>query len=246
MMPDAVILCGGAGLRLKSVTGDAPKSMASVAGRPFMEFLLLQLKRYGFSRVVLSVGYQQQVIRNHFGAEAFGLKILYSSESSPLGTGGALRQAVSLITTETALVMNGDSYTDVDLQQVAATHSKNNADLTVVVFAEDRADAGTVLLDQNKKITTFAEKRPVDSARYRSAGIYVLNKPLMDRVPHAVKVSLEEQIFPGWIAEGRNVQAFVHPGKCVDIGTPERFQGAQDIFASVETAESASRNEGQL
>lgn len=246
MMPDAVILCGGAGLRLKSVTGDAPKTMASVAGRPFMEFLLLQLQRHGFSRVILSVGYQQHVIRDHFGSEAFGLEVLYSSEPSPLGTGGALRQAANLLTTESALVMNGDSYTDVDLCRLANTHLQDKADLTVVVITEDRSDAGTVLLDHNHRITTFAEKRPVQSARYRSAGIYMLSRQLVDRIPQAVQISLEEKVFPGWIAEGRNVRALVHPGKCIDIGTPERFQGAQDIFANVEAAGSAPRNEGQI
>src|ERR1700740_3457412 len=98
--PDAIILCGGLGLRLRSVTGDTPKTMVSVCGRPFMELLLVQLKRNGFSRVILSWGYRSDVIRNHFGEKAFGLDLSYSLEPSPLGTGGALRHAWSLITTD--------------------------------------------------------------------------------------------------------------------------------------------------
>src|SRR5271166_5311858 len=77
-MPDAIVLCGGAGLRLRSVIGDAPKAMARIAGRPFMELLLRQLQRHGFQRVVLAVGYQMEVIRSYFGERTFGLHLTYS------------------------------------------------------------------------------------------------------------------------------------------------------------------------
>ena len=246
MMPDAILLCGGAGLRLRSVTGDdAPKAMASVAGRPFMELLLLQLKRHGVSRVILSVGYQQHVIRNHFGEKAFGLELLYSSESSPLGTGGALRQAANLVTTDSALVMNGDSYTDLDLGRLALTHLKDKADLTVTVVAGTQSDAGSVLLDDQGRITAFAEKRFVQSAHYRSAGIYMLSKHLLAGISHGLQISLEQQLFPAWIEEGRTIRGFIHVGTCIDIGTPERYQGAQAILANVEAKGSATRSEGQ-
>ena len=115
-MPDAIVLCGGAGLRLRSVIGDAPKGMAAVAGRPFLELLLRQLRRHGFERVILAVGYQRDMIYSHFGESAFGLRLAYSVESSPLGTGGAVRNAADLVESESVLIMNGDSYTDADLQ----------------------------------------------------------------------------------------------------------------------------------
>jgi len=245
MMPDAIVLCGGAGTRLRSVTGTAPKAMAIVAGRPFMEFLLLQLRRYGYTRVILSVGYQQQVIRDHFAEKAFDLNLSYSSESSPLGTGGALRQAIDLVKTDIALVMNGDSYTDLDLCRFAFAHQKHAADLTVAVVAEDRTDAGSVLLGDHGRITAFAEKRPVVSSRYRSAGIYMISRSLAASIPQAVQISLEEQLLPLWIQEGRHIRAFVHPGTCIDIGTPERYQGAQDFLANFEAAAMAPRSEGQ-
>src|SRR5262245_4985053 len=109
--PDAILLCGGAGLRLRSVIGNAPKGMADVAGRPFLELLLRQLRRHGFERAILAVGYQKHVIHSHFGGRAFGLHLAYSAESHPLGTGGALRNAAQLVRSESALIMNGDSYT---------------------------------------------------------------------------------------------------------------------------------------
>src|SRR5271166_5438180 len=85
--PDAILFCGGAGLRLRSVTGDVPKAMASIAGRPFLELLLRQLRRHGLQRVILAVGHRRDVIRSYFGERAFGLNLAYSAESKPLGTG---------------------------------------------------------------------------------------------------------------------------------------------------------------
>src|SRR5215469_10920947 len=145
--PDAVILAGGAGLRLKSVTGDVPKPMAKIGNRPFLELLLLQLKRQGFTRIILSVGTKQQMIRKHFGDSAFGLELTYSLEPSPLGTGGGLRQSVAHIAAESFLVLNGDSYTDVDLQQLLQTHRKSEADVTMAVIPGTRSDGGSVGFD---------------------------------------------------------------------------------------------------
>ena len=85
-VPDAIVLCGGAGLRLRSVTGDAPKSLANIGGRPFLEILLSQLRRHGFQRVILAVGYQRDLIREHFGdGGAFGLAVNYSIEVGAAG-----------------------------------------------------------------------------------------------------------------------------------------------------------------
>jgi NDP-sugar pyrophosphorylase family protein len=233
-IPDVVILSGGFGLRLRGMIGDVPKPMAQIAGRPFLELLLRQLKRHGFSRVVLSVGYKQEVIREFFGEKAFGLELAYSIEASPLGTGGALREATGHIGTETALVMNGDSYTDVDLSRLVRQHAGNDADVTVVVIPESRADAGSVVLDREGKVTAFAEKRQVPESRYLSAGIYMLRKDLIAGVPQGSKISLEEQLFPQWLAAGKGIEGFVFEGQCLDIGTPERYRKAQHALEKVE------------
>jgi NDP-sugar pyrophosphorylase family protein len=242
--PDAVILSGGFGLRLRGVVGDVPKPMARIGSRPFMELLLRQLKRHGFSRVILSVGYKHEVIREHFGEKAFGMELVYSIETSPLGTGGALRQAFDDIRTETALVLNGDSYTDADFSRFIQAHARNLADVTVVVIPETRSDAGSVVLDRNGKITAFAEKRVVPESRYLSAGIYMLSQSLIGTIPRAEKISLEEQLFPQWLAAGRKIEGFVFEGQCLDIGTPERFQKAQGLLQKVEL-ESVFESEGK-
>ena len=241
--PDAVILCGGLGLRLRSVTGDTPKTMVSVCGRPFMELLLVQLKRNGFSRVILSTGFRSDVIRNHFGEKAFGLDLLYSLEPSPLGTGGALRHSWSLITTDSILVMNGDSHTDLDLRDFMLTHARRESDLTVAVVPETRTDAGSVLVDDNGRVTAFAEKHPLLGSRFKSAGIYMISSNLAESIPPAVHISLEERLLPRWIREGRIIKAFIHPGKCMDIGTPARYWGAQQALAGVELEASLAQSE---
>src|ERR1700680_1655437 len=91
--PDAIILCGGAGVRLREIAGDRPKAMVRIVERPFLELLFKQLRRNGFERAILAFGYQKNMIRAHFGERACGLQLVYSPESSPLGTGGALRNA---------------------------------------------------------------------------------------------------------------------------------------------------------
>src|ERR1700722_10485674 len=233
-IPDVVILSGGFGLRLRGTIGDVPKPMAQIAGRPFLELLLRQLKRHGFSRVVLRVGYKQEVIREHFGDKACGLELVYSIETSPLGTGGALREATHHIRTETSLVMNGDSYTDVDLSRLVRAHAASGADVTVVVIPESRTDAGSVVLDSNGKVKAFAEKRHVPESRYLSAGIYMLGKKRIAAVPRGSKISLEEQLFPQWLADGKGIEGFVYEGQCLDIGTPERYMKAQHDLEKVE------------
>src|SRR5215469_10396559 len=135
--PDAILLCGGAGLRLRSVTGNAPKGLAHVAGRPFLELLLRQLHRHGLERAVLAVGHLGDVIHSHFGERAFGLDLAYSVESFPLGTGGALRNAVGLINSQHVLVMNGDSYTDADFCRFVADHCEARADASVLLVPAD-------------------------------------------------------------------------------------------------------------
>ena len=245
-LPNAVILSGGLGTRLRGVIGsDTPKPMAEVGGRPFIELLLKQLKRHGFSRVILSVGYRHEVIREHFGERAFEMELVYSVETSPLGTGGALRKAADYIGSEVALVMNGDSYTDVDLNRLVQKHSRSGADLTVVAIRGARSDAGLVVLDKGGRVVAFAEKRASSASRYLSAGIYVANKNVIASVSPGERISLEERLFPEWLSKGKHIRGFISDGPCLDIGTPERFQMAQTALEKAEsgcTLESEGRS----
>ena len=245
-MPDAVVLCGGAGLRLRPVIGEAPKAMAAVAGRPFLEVLFRQLVRYGFERAILAVGYQRDAIQSHFGASALGLQLIYSPEERALGTGGALRNAADLIETEDVLVMNGDSYTDVDLDGLVEHHRRANADASVVVVPSDgRGDCGFVLLDRTGRVVGFNEKNGDMADRFINAGIYLFSQRLVREIAPDQEISLEREVLPVWIREA-HISGFVHSGTCMDIGTPQRYLDAQVALAKSEDNSPAFRSDGSL
>lgn len=232
--PDAIILCGGAGLRLRSVTG-APKSMAPIAGRPFLELLLRQLKRYSVERVILAVGYRSKAIRSHFGEQVFGLQLAYSTELSPLGTGGALRQASDLIESELALVMNGDSYTDVDIYQFVDRHRESRADVSILAVPVDgRSDCGALIVREGDRINGFHEKEETPGSKYINAGMYLMSRGIARRIRLGEQVSLEHEVFPRWVAEGKYIRAHADGARCVDIGTPDRYWSAQNSLATAE------------
>jgi NDP-sugar pyrophosphorylase family protein len=232
--PDAIVLCGGAGSRLHSVT-DGPKAMVTIGGRPFLELLLRQLRRHGFERVILAVGYQGDVIRSHFGEKAFDLQLVYSQEVTPLGTGGALRKAADLVQSSSALVLNGDSYTDANLSQFLVGHLDSGADMSVLVVRPDgREDCGTVSMDASGRVLAFREKQPVGGPKYINAGIYCVSRAMLFQIPSDVAISLETVIVPEWLAKGKNIMAVLKDATCVDIGTPERYRNAQTMLAATE------------
>jgi D-glycero-alpha-D-manno-heptose 1-phosphate guanylyltransferase len=232
---DAIILCGGAGTRLRSVTGEAPKSLASIGGRPFLDILISQLRRHAFHHVILAVGYQSELIRSHFENQEHELSLDYSIEQTPLGTGGALRNAVGLMESDCALIMNGDSYTDADLSAFAASFIESRPDLSVLVVpADGRVDCGLVSVDSNSRVLGFKEKQSATGTQYVNAGIYMVTKSILCDVTPNLRVSLEEELFPQWLAQRRHIRAFNHPGKCIDIGTPERYLSAQETLSNAE------------
>ena len=243
---DAIVLCGGAGLRLRSVTGNAPKSLANIGGRPFLEILLSQLRRHGFQRAILAVGFQNDLIRSHFGDRTRGLKLEYSVESEPLGTGGALRKAADHLESNDALIMNGDSYTDADLSRFAVDYDQAKVDVSMLVVpADGRVDCGLVSVDAAGRVLGFSEKQAAAGKQFVNAGIYMATKHILSAISPGVQVSLERELFPQWLAEGKHLRAFVHPGECIDIGTPERYQSAQVSLANAEDGGIASAPRGR-
>jgi NDP-sugar pyrophosphorylase family protein len=182
------------------------------------------------------VGYQGDTIRDHFGPEAFGLQVLYSQESSPLGTGGALRNAANLIESNTALVMNGDSYTDADLHRFELHHDQSGADMSVVVVTPDgREDCGFVSMDASGKLLAFQEKQVHAAPKYINAGVYLLSREILLEIPVDMETSLEKELLPRWLEQGKHIRATIDPATCHDIGTPERLRRAQTALAEVET-----------
>ena len=233
---DAIVLCGGAGTRLRSVTGDAPKSLAMIGGRPFLDILLHQLRRHGFKRVILAVGYQRELIRSYLGDGDDVQSLRYSVETSPLGTGGALRNALDLVQSDAALIVNGDSYTDADLEAFVRDFVETEADVSVLVVPADcRVDCGLVAVDDAGRVLGFREKQSASGRQYVNAGIYIMSERVLSEIRPNAPISLESDLFPRWLAESKHIRAFLYDGECVDIGTPERYESAQTILANVET-----------
>jgi NDP-sugar pyrophosphorylase family protein len=152
-----------------------------------------------------------------------------------------------MIESDNVLVMNGDSYSDVDLCNFVVDHRRANADLSAVVVAADgRGDCGSVLLDGNGKILGFTEKQDPFHAPYVNAGIYLMSRQMLYEIPPGREVSLERELLPQWLRQGKYIKGFVFSGRCVDIGTPERYRSAQDMLANVEVDTSTTQHEGQL
>jgi NDP-sugar pyrophosphorylase family protein len=151
-----------------------------------------------------------------------------------------------LIKTDIALIMNGDSYTDIDLRDLAARHRSTQADVTLVVNPPDgRGDCGSVYASAGCDVVQFAEKQSSANAPYINAGIYIVARTLLHELPAGIASSLERELFPKWLQEGRRLKIFTSTQKCVDIGTPERYQSAQDILASVEQGSWVPNCEGR-
>ena len=225
-----VILAGGLGTRLSGVVTDVPKPMALVSGRPFLEYLLAQVREAGCTDVVICVGYKAQVIENHFGnGEKFDVEIRYSREQELLGTAGALAQARPLIHSDPFLVLNGDSYCHFDLQALLTQHQRHNALATIVAAeVEDGFSCGSVMLGKDNAVISFSEKDKAGKAGLVNAGIYVLNQSILDSVPHDKYCSIEYDVFP--TLAGRGLYGSRQHGPFIDIGTQDSLRIAQTIL----------------
>lgn len=221
----ALVLAGGLGTRLRGVVDSVPKPMAEVAGRPFLEHLVAQLVSQGVRDIVLSTGYRGEVVEAHFGDGArFGARIAYSRESEPLGTGGAVKLAAPLLGADPFVVMNGDSFADVDIRVLARAHEARGAVATLaLVEVPEVGRYGAVEVDRDGTILAFVEKGGASRSRLVNAGVYVLGEDLLSRIPPGRKVSLEQEIFPTLVG-GPFLGIAAGGGFFIDIGVPEDYR----------------------
>jgi D-glycero-alpha-D-manno-heptose 1-phosphate guanylyltransferase len=232
--PIGAILAGGLGTRLRPAVADSAKVVAPVAGRPFLQFLLEQLRTAGVREVVLCTGYQAQQVERQIGLQFKDLQILYSTENDPLGTGGALRQAWQRVRDRAGagwLVMNGDSYCDIDLARFWREHERADLPATLAaVEVPDGARYGTVRWDSSGRVTEFEEKQ-AGGARWINAGIYGFGSEFLDALAGgswSSPLSLERDVLPQWIPRG--IHVFAQPARFIDIGTPDSYRAAQAFF----------------
>jgi D-glycero-alpha-D-manno-heptose 1-phosphate guanylyltransferase len=226
----AVILAGGLGTRLKAAVGDRPKPLAQINGRPFLDYQIAQLGRAGLADVLICVGFDAQSIVDTMGAARHGVRLRYLRDWPLRGTGGALRQSVAAIDSQTMLVVNGDSYSNADLGRFATGHARNpKARCSMLLsWRDDRADFGGVTLADDGRVTAFQEKQPGIGAGYVNAGIYLFDRTVLAGIPADRVVSLERQVLPGMV--GRTLYGWPDEASFIDIGTPESYCRAHSFL----------------
>lgn len=234
----ACILAGGRGTRLRSVVADRPKVLAEVHGRPFLAFLLDQLVDAGVRRIVLLTGYMGDLVRSTFGTRYRDADLAYSREDEPLGTAGAIRQALPLVDTDTLLVMNGDSYSSGDLNAYVTAHVDSGRPGSLqLVHVPDAGRYGLVRFDDSGRVTSFEEKKPGAGSGWINAGVYLLDRTLVRAIPAGRQVSLERDGLPHWLDAPIGVHLSI--GRFLDIGLPETYAETETFFANLGHGRSA-------
>ncbi len=205
--------------------------MAPVRGRPFLEYLLADLRRAGLQNIVFCVGHQAEKIESHFGdGEKFGVHVEYSRERELLGTAGAIKLAQSKIKSENFLLLNGDCFNAVDYAALLAQAGSTPSLATIVAArVEDRARFGSLKIDGDKRVTGFEEKGAANGAGWINAGYYVLNQRVLELVPSGAVCSLEREVFPQLVVN-KKLFAFENDGAFIDIGLPEEWRRAKEVL----------------
>jgi len=225
----AVLLVGGMGTRLRSVLPDTPKPLASVGQKSFLELLIRQLRCQGIRRVIMCTGYLADQIEHEFGdGRALDVEIQYSKEPRPLGTAGAVKFAQQYLdSVSDFVVMNGDSFLEIDFQRLIRFHRCHGDIASIAVLrVQNAARYGTVQLGSSGQVTGFLEKTGADAPGLINGGVYIFNRAIFSHIPDRPG-SLEKDIFPRLVERG--VNALEHDGMFIDIGTPEDYTRAQQI-----------------
>lgn len=227
---DVVILAGGKGTRVEAITHDAlSKVMLPVNGHPFLAYVIRLYAQKGFKHVVLATGHCAEGIQNYFSTgEAYGVEISYSSEKESLGTGGALRLALSVAQSEHVLVVNGDTFFDTNTEAFLTQHGSSHNVVTVALVNQGGSRRfGVVRMDANNVIQEFLEKSP--SCGLVSGGVYLVDRArlmsICDTSFRTRPLSLENDVWP-YVVSQNAMRGMEFHGTFLDMGTPESYAAA--------------------
>jgi len=230
---DCAILAGGAGTRLKDAVPGIPKPLAPVCGRPFISFILDDLALAGCSRAVLCVGRDAEPFEAALGGSSWnGMELVFSTESCPLDTGGAVVNALPCLRSETIMVLNGDSICRSGYGGLASMHREKKSTATLLLArVEDASRFGRVVIGAKEEIIMFHEKTPfLHGSCLVSAGVYLIDRGWLVGVPQRTKLSFEREMFPRLI--GKGLFGCETGSPFLDIGTPESYGRAESFLAS--------------
>jgi mannose-1-phosphate guanylyltransferase len=241
----AIVLVGGEGTRLRPLTETVPKPAVPLVDRPLLTYMVEWLARHGVDEVVLACGFMPDKLREALGdGERTGARIRYVAEPSPLGTAGAIRFADDELSGglgERFVALNGDLLTDLDLTALLEAHGDSGGQATIGLHSvEDSSAYGLVRTDEGGRVLAFEEKTGEKVPGEVNAGIYVLERSVLDLVPPGERVSIERDVFPRLAGDG--LHALLLDGYWLDVGTPERYlEATWDILeGTVETTVEAT------
>lgn len=219
---EAIVLAGGLGTRLKSVVTNLPKPMAPIEEKPFLEYLLKYLENNGITRVILSVGYKWETIKEYFGNTYNNLELVYSIEDEPLGTGGAIKKAILKVTKDEVYIINGDTFFNVNLSSLSL---KKNSHLILSLKRMHNFDRyGCVESNKNNTVTAFTEKGYRKRGNI-NGGVYLTTKSIFDTFKLTDKFSFEEFLQDNF--KELNIHVKIFENYFIDIGIPEDYKKAQ-------------------
>jgi len=222
----AVILVGGEGTRLRPLTYTTVKAMVPVLNKPFIEYIIRYLSNHNIKEIILALGYKPDCITDYFGdASRLGTNLVYSVETEPLGTAGAIKYAEQYID-DTFFIMNGDIFTDLNLTDMLQFHRDKGAKVTIALTpVEDPTRFGVVETDSNQRVTRFIEKpkREQVTSNMINAGVYIVERQVLRRIPKGKRFMFERDVFPELLAEGEPVFSYATDAYWIDAGTPEQY-----------------------
>ena len=226
---EIVILVGGLGTRLRGLVPDLPKPLAPVAGRPFLTYLLDEFAQGGMRRAILATGYMAEKIEQLIGDRWQGMEVIYSRETEPLGTGGAIRQAAQLLAGDAAHFTNWDTFARIDLGELEKfTRARQLPMGMALAWVPDSARYGAVDIEADR-VVGFQEKESIGGG-YINTGTYFLTSSAIAALPIANNYSFETEVLRPQALAGR-VAAFGKSRDFIDIGVPDDYRRAQDLFA---------------
>jgi NDP-sugar pyrophosphorylase family protein len=226
-----VILAGGLGTRLRPSVNHVPKVLAPINGTPFLNYVLDALIEQGGRNVLLCLGYGAAQIQAYYTDRYRTLILSYAWESEPLGTAGALRYCISQVQSKEVLVLNGDTFCDIDFNRFIAWHRQAHSKASIVlVYKEDVSRFGSVKTDSNERIIQFYEKNNRSGGGYVSAGVYLLHRQIVEKLPEGRSISMEYEVLPDLIGSG--LSGYKTASNFIDIGTPNSYRRAQHYFSN--------------
>ncbi len=231
MTGECIVLAGGLGTRLRSVVADKPKCMAPLGAHPFLYYLLQYLHKQGIQHAVLSLGYLSEQVISWCNSIALPLRVSFTVEPEPLGTGGGIINALQAVKGNEIFIVNGDTYFDVNLAAFNNFHQSHQSPLSLALKPMQQFDRyGSIQLDEHQQITRFHEKKFMEEGLI-NGGIYRTSAGFLQSLSLPEKFSFEKEVLePG--AQAGKLYGFISNTYFIDIGIPEDYEAAKNVLVS--------------